>query len=124
MTEKKQTREEKVTEYLLENRDFLKDHPEILTEMELPHEAGEAVSLIERQVGQLREQNQKLTGQLNQLIRVATDNEALMHRLHELTLELMVIADLLHTIVSHSLEDLWFLGGIVLIRTVIETCSW
>jgi uncharacterized protein YigA (DUF484 family) len=94
MTEKKQSREDKVTEYLLEHPDFLFDHPEILTALELPHEAGEAVSLIERQVGQLREQNQKLAGQLNQLIRVATDNEALMNRLHDLTVELMIIDEL------------------------------
>ena len=76
--------------------------------MELPHEAGEAVSLIERQVGQLREQNQKLSGQLNQLIRVATDNEALMHRLHELTLELMVIdglSDFFDRFVEALLEE-------------------
>ena len=34
-------------------------------------------------------------------------------------LELMIISDLLHTVVSRSVEDLYFLGAIVLIRTVV-----
>jgi len=34
-------------------------------------------------------------------------------------LELMIVSDLLQTIVSHSLDDLILLGGLVLIRTVI-----
>jgi uncharacterized protein YigA (DUF484 family) len=59
----------------------------------LPHESGSAVSLIEKQVKRLREQNAKLTKQLNQLVGVASDNEQLMSRLHHLTLELMLIED-------------------------------
>ena len=34
-------------------------------------------------------------------------------------LELMIVSDLLHSVVSRSLEDLYFLGAIVVIRTVI-----
>jgi uncharacterized membrane protein len=34
-------------------------------------------------------------------------------------LELLIISDLLHTVVSHSLEDLWFLAALVLIRTTV-----
>ena len=34
-------------------------------------------------------------------------------------LELMIVSDLLHSIVSRSLDDLMLLGGLVLIRTVI-----
>lgn len=94
MTQKKRSTEDIVSQYLLEHTDFLVRHPEILMSLELPHHSGDAVSLIERQVEQLRALNQKLSKQLNQLIRVATDNEALMHRLHELTLELMAIDDL------------------------------
>ena len=36
-----------------------------------------------------------------------------------LGLELMIISDVLHTVVTRSLEDLAFLGGLVVIRTVI-----
>ena len=34
-------------------------------------------------------------------------------------LELLIISDLLHTVISHSLEDLWFLAALVAIRTVV-----
>ncbi|MEJ2534840.1 MAG: DUF484 family protein [Gammaproteobacteria bacterium] len=94
MTQEGRLTPEIVAEYLVDNPDFLLEHPKVLTQLQLPHESGNAVSLIERQVDQLRGQNRKLGKQLNQLIRVATDNEALMHRLHDLTLELMLIDDL------------------------------
>ena len=35
-------------------------------------------------------------------------------------LELLIISDLLHTMVSRSLEDLAFVGALVVIRTVIS----
>ena len=34
-------------------------------------------------------------------------------------LELMIISDLLHSVVTRTLEDLYFLAGIVVLRTVI-----
>jgi len=34
-------------------------------------------------------------------------------------LELMIVSDVLHSAVSRSLEDLYFLGAIVLLRTVL-----
>ncbi len=85
---------ESVAQYLLDHPDFLTHHPEVLDHLVLPHESGEAVSLIERQVDQLRARNEKQASQLNQIIKVAGENEVLMTRLHELTLELMTIGDL------------------------------
>ncbi len=35
-------------------------------------------------------------------------------------LELMIISDLLHTVVSRTLDDLWFLAALVAIRTIIS----
>ncbi len=94
MNDDNPTTAEAVARYLLDHPEFLHEHPEVLTSLQLPHESGEAVSLIERQVDQLRSRNEKLTSQLNQLIKVAGDNETLMTRLHELTLELMALGDL------------------------------
>lgn len=85
---------EAVAQYLFDHPDFLQSHPELLDQLALPHESGEAVSLIERQVERLRSRNGKLTGQLNHLVKMAGENEVLMTRLHELTLELMTIGDL------------------------------
>ena len=83
-----------VAQFLIEHPDFLNQHPQVLGALELPHESGEAISLIERQVEQLRSRNDKLGSQLNQLIKLAGDNEKLMVRLHGLTLELMTIGDI------------------------------
>ena len=83
-----------VAQFLIDHPDFLTRHPQVLGRLELPHESGEAVSLIERQVEQLRSRNGKLTAQLNQLIKVAGDNEKLMVRLHSFTLELMTLGDI------------------------------
>ena len=94
MSEKTRSMTEIVAKYLRKYPDFLIRHPEVLKEIQLPHASGEAVSLIEKQVEQLRMHNNNLTRQLNQLVQVATENEALMGRLHELTIELMLIGDL------------------------------
>ncbi len=94
MNDKSRSMTEIVAKYLRKDPDFLIRHPEILDSLNLPHESGEAVSLIEKQVRRLREQNRTLTRKLNQLVQVATDNEALMNRLHQLTLELMVMDEL------------------------------
>ncbi len=50
--------------------------------------------MIERQVQYLRQQNEALEQQHNQLLQIASDNEKLMYRLHQLTLELMSMGDL------------------------------
>ena len=90
MNDKTRSMTEIVAKYLRKDPDFLVRHPEILDKLNLPHESGEAVSRIEKQVQRLREQNRALTRKLNQLVHVATENEALMTRLHQLTLELIV----------------------------------
>jgi len=80
-----------VGSYLRKHPDFLEKNPEILETLEINHQSGGAVSLIERQVEQLRASNEDLNRQLNRLIQVASENEKLMSRLHQLTLELMSI---------------------------------
>ena len=94
MSDKSRSMTEIVAKYLRKEPNFLLEHPEILDQLNLPHESGQAVSLIEKQVQRLREQNRSLSRKLNQLVQVATDNKALMTRLHHLTLELMVIEGL------------------------------
>lgn len=75
MSDKTRSMEEIVAKYLCKHPGFLVEHPEILEAIELPHDSGAAVSLIERQVRQLRAQNRNLSRKLNQLVQVATDNE-------------------------------------------------
>jgi uncharacterized protein len=80
-----------VASYLRKHPDFLQEHPEVFEALQLNHQSGAAVSLIERQVEQLRASNEELNRQLGRLVRVASENERLMSRLHRLTLELMAI---------------------------------
>ena len=91
MDDDKTSLKEVVAAYLRKHPDFLDDFPDILEELQLNHSSGVASSLIERQVEQLRQKNQELDRQLNRLMHVASENEDLMSRLHQLTLELMSI---------------------------------
>ena len=93
MDDDKTSLKEVVATYLRKNPDFLEEFPDILENLHLNHSSGAAVSLIERQVDQLRQKNQDLARQLNQMVHVATENEQLMTRLHQLSLELMLISD-------------------------------
>ncbi|MFN2334709.1 MAG: DUF484 family protein [Wenzhouxiangellaceae bacterium] len=77
-----------VEHWLQNHPEFLLEHPNALTALSIPHESG-AVSLIERQINLLRQENQRVTRQLNYLTGVAGENERLMQRLHRLSLELM-----------------------------------
>jgi uncharacterized protein YigA (DUF484 family) len=82
------TKKTEVIEWLKAHPDLFSNQPELLDHMNLPHQAG-AASLIERQVERLREENRVLNKKLKALAGIAGENERLMQRLHQLTLELM-----------------------------------
>ena len=89
-----------------ENADILQRHPELLAVLEVPHETGKAVSLIERQVGVLREKIQQQDDRLYELMDVARDNERLAQSRHGLALNLLS---------SHDLDDV--------VSTVLDVLS-
>jgi uncharacterized protein len=75
--------EEAVSRYLEDHPDYFQRYPEVLARLLLAHETGgKAVSLIERQVQVLREQNQTLQRQLRELVNNARENDVLSARLH------------------------------------------
>lgn len=78
-----------VAEYLKNNPDFFNKRPDVLTEINIPHQHGNAVSLVERQVAVLREQNELSRKRLHELIEIARQNEELARRMHQLALTLM-----------------------------------
>lgn len=80
---------EQVVEYLVAHPYLLSEYPEALASQKLPHETGTAVSLVERQIRTLRELSDKYRAQLDDLVRIARDNESLNRRLHRLTLALI-----------------------------------
>lgn len=82
-------RESQVADYLLQHPDFLERHPEVLAALNVPHDTGGAVSLVQRQVSSLRAQANKYRSQLEDLLEVARENDSLTARLHRLTLALI-----------------------------------
>jgi uncharacterized protein YigA (DUF484 family) len=82
-------REEQIAEYLIVHPDFFERHPDALAAIDIPHPTGDAVSLIERQVRTLRAQAANYRRQLEDLVTVARENDALAKRLHRLTLALI-----------------------------------
>ena len=82
-----------VADYLRRHPEFFNDHPALLAEIQVPHDNGGAVSLVERQLSALREQNEKSRVRLLELIGIARDNQALATRMHQLALALMDAAE-------------------------------
>jgi uncharacterized protein YigA (DUF484 family) len=81
---------EDIADYLERHPEFFLEHPDLLGRLDIPHaHGGQTVSLVERQVSVLREQNQKLRKQLHEMIEIARQNEELARRMHKLMLTLM-----------------------------------
>ncbi|MEE9422670.1 MAG: DUF484 family protein [Gammaproteobacteria bacterium] len=96
--------EQQILGFLRSNPDFFEQHMDLLTELKLPHPSGTAVSLIERQVTALRDQNDQLKSKLLNLIQVARDNDRLNSRMHSMIMDLVKarsITALLDTLSEH-----------------------
>jgi uncharacterized protein YigA (DUF484 family) len=105
-----------VHDYLASHAEFFNEYPELLADIQLSHVSGKAVSLIERQVQVLREQNHDLKQRLLELVDVARDNDRLNERLHHLTLELVRASSLTELIdtLEHQLRNEFMADAIVL----------
>lgn len=87
--ERTELSEEAVALYLLRNPDFFRRHENVLSGMSLPHNSGNAVSLIERQVAILRDRSIQTRHKLGELIEAARDNDALFNTTQSLVIELL-----------------------------------
>lgn len=98
--------ESAVHDYLAEHPDFFERHGALLGSLRLPHVAGGAVSLVERQVSVLRQKDLKLERQLKELLEVARANDGLAEKIHRLALSLIAADDLSSTltIIEESLR--------------------
>jgi uncharacterized protein YigA (DUF484 family) len=90
--------ESAIHDYLSEHPDFFERHGALLGSLRLPHVAGGAVSLVERQVSVLRQKDLKLERQLKELLEVARANDSLAEKIHGLTLSLIAADDLSTTL--------------------------
>ena len=73
-----------VAAWLAEHPEFFAGREDLLADMVVPHAAGQAVSLVERQLGVLRDRNAELHRRLRDLMETARSN----HRIFERTLEI------------------------------------
>lgn len=79
-----------IERYLKEHPGFFEHCPQLLAIMKVPHPVtGQTVSLIERQVAVLREQNRGLEEKLMELVEIARENERLSRQLHTFSSELL-----------------------------------
>ena len=86
--------EDDVAKYLAAHPDFFDRHAKLLGDLTISHEpGGDAVSLVERQVSLLRRRSADLEKQLKQLVGVAKLNDAIVEKIHKLSLRLMATAD-------------------------------
>lgn len=100
--------EKSMVHYLRDHPDFFERHTDLLADMVLPHNAGHAISLIERQVSVLREQRSELKQRLQTLMQLAHTNEQLSKRFNTLILALLDAATfdgLLKTLRDRLISD-------------------
>lgn len=80
---------DEVASYLRVHPEFFLQQSELLEVIRVPHECGDAVSLVAKQIEAFRDKNRKLQAQLNEIVHIARDNDAVFRRIHELTLALL-----------------------------------
>lgn len=81
---------EEVAEYLNQNRDFFHVFPTLLNDLSIPHpKSGQAVSLLERQIYQLREQRDALQIEVDTLKDIAGENGQLLQKIYQFSYALM-----------------------------------
>ena len=78
-----------VVAYLEVHPDFFSDKDELLLGLHIPHQRGDSVSLVERQLELLRGRNIEMRHRLSQLMDVARDNDRLFDKTRRLNLALM-----------------------------------
>lgn len=81
--------DEDIAGWLRSHPDFFQRNSELLATLRVPHPAGGAVSLIERQIDVLREKNQSADARFSELVSIARANELLADRIHRFTRRLM-----------------------------------
>lgn len=90
---------------LKEHGDILQRHPELLAELEIPHQAGGATSLIERQVSVLRDKLKLSESHLVELMDIARLNDRLANSRHRIAINLLGAHDLID-VTSVVLDEL------------------
>ncbi|HEY9035041.1 MAG TPA: DUF484 family protein [Pseudomonadales bacterium] len=97
-----------IAEWLAQHPDFFTNRNELLCQMQLPHDTGGAVSLVERQVGLLRDRNHELRSRMQKMMDAARVNDRLFESSRKLVLALIEaqrLEDLLVTVEESLTRD-------------------
>lgn len=78
-----------VARYLGKNRDFFNNRHKLLMSLELPHQRGGTISLVERQVSLLRERNLNNKKKLDTYVLTAKGNDLIFANCQKLILSLI-----------------------------------
>ncbi len=71
-----------IAHYLARHQDFFEQHPQLLSQMQLPHpHDGQAISLVERQSLMLRERVKALESRVAEMVRHGQENDAISEKL-------------------------------------------
>lgn len=89
MSESLRLTDNDVVQYLRDNPDFFIAKDDLLTAMRIPHNSGQATSLIERQLAVYRERNVELRQRLTDLLENARRNDKLFSKTKRLVLALI-----------------------------------
>lgn len=98
-----------IAEYLLENPNFFDDHPELLSALQVRHQARGAVSLVERQQQVLREKIVHLEEEITALMGNARRNERIFQSysiLYQALLQCTDIIQVERALVATFVDDL------------------
>lgn len=103
--------------YLQNNPQFFEDHADMLAEVTIPHPySGRTISLSERQLLTLREQNKSLEKKLHEIVQFAQENDSLQQKVHQFTLALFGVRDLmsLQNVITQNLREIFAVPHAVL----------
>lgn len=92
--------EKQIKEFLLANPEFLVNNPGVLNSLEIVHDSGVAVSLIQKQVENLRANYNLTTNHFLNLIEIAKGNENIFLETKRLILSLIETSNLKELILT------------------------
>lgn len=81
--------EGKIANYLEKNPEFFERHPQLLENLKINHKVYGSVSLVERQILNLRQRSETLQGRLNEMMDNAQVNSELLVKCSELAVNLI-----------------------------------
>lgn len=98
-----------IANYLEANPEFFNEHPDLLALLSVPHPLnGQAISLTERQMLNLREKLGQVQAKLAELVSFGEENDVIASRVHRLALTLLTAPDfesVAFSVYHHLQED-------------------